>query len=222
MGRPTINLVGKTFGRLTVVDASAPVKCTGGYRTVWVCRCECGNVVKVKANSLLNKNTKSCGCLRKDCQRENGRNRGTHRMTHSPTWNSWQAMKSRCHYQPNVGYRNYGGRGIGICKEWDESYEAFLRDMGERPLGFTLDRIDVNKDYFKKNCRWVSQQIQNNNRRNTPKIMIHGETKTLAEWSRDPRCVVSRDSLYNRYVRGWDMNEAITTPKCNRWSRMKS
>ena len=93
----------------------------------------------------------------------------SHGQSNSDTYISWCAMKTRCNNINHKHYRNYGGRGISYCKEW-ESFENFLRDMGERPQGKTLDKIDNNKDYGPNNCRWITPKEQANNRRNNKAI----------------------------------------------------
>lgn len=85
----------------------------------------------------------------------------------SPEYNSWQAMRSRCNNPNHMAFKNYGGRGIKVCPEWQSSFEAFLRDMGNRPEGTTLDRINTGGSYEPHNCKWSTWVEQQNNRRNT-------------------------------------------------------
>jgi len=86
-------------------------------------------------------------------------------LTHSPTYSSWRAMITRCERETNDNYKHYGGRGIKVCDRWRNSFEAFLKDMGERPEGTSIDRIDVDKNYEKENCRWATPKEQANNQR---------------------------------------------------------
>jgi hypothetical protein len=109
-------------------------------------------------------------------------------------------MKQRCYDKSSPSYPNYGGRGIRVSKRWYHSFEEFLKDMGERPEGMTLDRIDNDKGYSKKNCRWASLTEQHNNRRDSIFVTREGETRTLTEWARELE--FSPVTLFGRYSRG--------------------
>lgn len=103
--------------------------------------------------------------------------------TRCHTYQSWNAMRSRCIHPRNKDFHNYGGKGITICERWLNDYDAFYDDMGEPPIGFSLDRIDTNGNYEPNNCRWASAKEQQNNRRNNIIIAIDGISKTLGEWA---------------------------------------
>lgn len=98
----------------------------------------------------------------------------THGMTNTRTYHSWQAMKRRCNNKKSDKYKWYGARGIRVCKEWNESFEAFIKDMGLCPEGMTLERIDNQKNYYKNNCKWATMKEQSNNTRTTIMIDFHG------------------------------------------------
>ena len=123
-----------------------------------------------------------------------------------PTYKSWQAMKQRCSNPGATSYRMYGGRGIAVCEEWMGSFAAFLRDMGKRPPGKTLDRIDNNKGYAPGNCRWASPVTQSTNRSSVRLIEIDGEVDSITGWARKigatDSCITYR---YNKGVRGADL-----------------
>lgn len=134
----------------------------------------------------------------------------------SPTYNSWSNMKRRCLNEENHNYPDYGGRGITIQEDWHD-FECFLRDMGSRPDGTTLDRIDSDGDYTKENCRWATAQQQILNRRNTPMLTIRGVTKSLYEWSLQSS--VAYQTIWRRIRMGWDHERAITEAPKDRYRR---
>jgi hypothetical protein len=161
------NIAGQRFGRLV---AQSMIGTSRDRKAIWSTLCDCGASCVVRGKDLRSGNTKSCGCLRVDVTRESGRARLTHghsrrssRLT--PEYISWSSAKTRC-FNPNKDdYAHYGGRGITMCDRWRDSFEAFLADMGPRPKGKTLDRINVNGHYEPRNCRWATPKEQQENRR---------------------------------------------------------
>lgn len=127
----------------------------------------------------------------------------------------WEGMRRRCEYPKTQAYPHYGGRGISICDEWQDfnTFCQWMLDNGSVP-GLQLDRIDVNGNYEPSNCRLVTAQINQNNRRNNHRLTIWDENKTITEWSRDPRCVVSKSIIENRINKlGWaDYEKVLITP----------
>jgi hypothetical protein len=103
-------------------------------------------------------------------------------VAHHPLYRNWQSMRQRCKNPNHPSYADYGGRGINVCPEWDNSFTQFLADMGERPDGLTLDRINNDGHYEPGNCRWATWDEQANNRRNNVVVTIHGKTKPLRAW----------------------------------------
>lgn len=164
-------LEGVRFSRLLVLRKVAPPRpCVTG--SAWYeCRCDCGVVKVVMAQCLRSGGTKSCGCLRKDYPRPGT---PTHGMTGTPTYNSWRAMKQRCAGDDE----RWGGRGITICKRWlgRSGLTNFIADMGERPPGLTLDRINNDGNYEPSNCRWATPMQQTHNSR--PRRMRHAATSS--------------------------------------------
>ena len=161
MKRNFKDLCGKKFGRLTVLSC-APSQLKGIH---WDCRCDCGKKVSVRGDCLKLGNTRSCGCLQKETVskiffKHGGQTDGKKTRTYL----SWDGMIQRCLNPKNSRFRDYGGRGIGVCEDW-KKFENFLRDMGERPPKLTLDRKDNNGNYDPLNCRWADWETQFANRR---------------------------------------------------------
>ncbi len=196
-------IIGQTFGRLTVIDRAPNNK--RGW-SVWNCRCACGNSKCVSANSLKSGNTSSCGCLRKELLVARSE---THGMHGTPVYIVWCNMRNRCNNHKNHSYKNYGGRGIKVCKRWG-SFEKFLTDMGERPEGKCIERIDNNGGYTPENCRWATARQQANNKRNNHLVTYNGATLTLAQWGR--KTGIRDRTLYDRLKSGWSAHNALTIP----------
>lgn len=140
--------------------------------------------------------------------------RSYHGLSKTPLYGVWKTMKSRCYNPTCEKYPIYGGKGIKVCEEWRNNFEAFSRwavNNGHR-MGLQLDRIDNAGDYTSENCRWVTPKEQQNNRTNTVYLTAFGETKSRSAWISDSRCVVARDTLIRRLRRGWSDERAISHP----------
>ncbi|HHZ8399246.1 hypothetical protein [Pseudomonas aeruginosa] len=182
-----IDISGLRYGRLLVVAYDSPGK-NGG--SVWLCRCECGAEVKVKSSNLRSGSTRSCGCLASEWASALGSNREfvrkravkvtahghSRRGLKTPEYRTWLGMKRRCYDEKYKDFPNWGGRGIKVCERWNESFEAFLKDMGPRPAGrYSIDRIDPDGDYCPENCRWATiQQQASENQRRLTRVEIDG------------------------------------------------
>lgn len=178
--KPRLDLSGQKFGRLTAIEW---ISNTSGGR--WRCICDCGAERFVPTNPLRNGNTTSCGCSRIGTR---GSLRGYSFNTNvakTPTYRSWVAMRRRCRCDTDPAHwPRYGGRGITIDPAWDD-FHQFLADMGERPEGKTLGRIDLDGNYCKENCRWETPFEQTNNRSVTLYAEAFGRRQTLGEWARE-------------------------------------
>lgn len=192
-------------GRWVVVEFSHYGKRSG--EIYWRCRCDCGAEKAVLWQSLRRGLSKSCGCynvyvLR---TRSQGRTR-KHGMAYSATYRSWLAMKDRCMRPKHQAWHNYGGRGIEVCQRWLR-FKPFLRDMGERPNGTTLERLDTNGNYEPGNCVWATLEVQHSNKRTSRKLTIDGETLTMAQWAR--RVGIGETTIRERLGRGWSSEDAV-------------
>lgn len=206
---------GTRFGMLKIIT-EVPTKFmrTGGRKRYFLVQCDCGEEKEVDLGNLTSGSTKSCGCLRKKVLAEIHK---THGMSKDPQYKAeyctWQAMKDRCLRSGNKRYARYGGRGITICPEWLD-FSTFLHDMGKRPVGHSIGRIDNDKGYSKENCRWEppKQQARNTSRNNF--ITYKGTTQCISDWEKGMGLSVG--TLHYRLARGWTVEEALTTPKNKR------
>lgn len=162
--------IGKTYGRLKILDIET-FKDKYNTRTYAICECECGKIIKTRLSNLKDGTTQSCGCYHSEILKK-GCKPLKHGMTNDRLYNVWQGMKQRCYYSKHNHYKDYGGRGIIICDEWKNNFNAFYNwaishgyDKNAKRNQCTIDRIDVNGNYEPSNCRWVSQSIQNLNKR---------------------------------------------------------
>lgn len=187
-----LDRTGKRYGRLTAV-AEVPKK-QGSGRVRWLCRCDCGNEVEVNGTDLTVGRTQSCGCLQSEraaaanaerAKHGHARNDGSGGRATSPEYRSWKAMLERCRNPNAPNFHLYGGRGIAVCDRWQGSdgFLNFLADMGERPEGKTLDRVNGDGDYSPDNCRWADAKTQSSNRRNTP-AFVEARKANLAKGRR--------------------------------------
>lgn len=201
------DLTGKVFGRLTAIK---PLGRTNKGLVLWECICTCGNTKTVRGVNLT-KGTKSCGCLVKERLQAQGSHNHCRRGEESLTWRSWKSMLNRVE-PAHKSHAYYYDKGIGVCSEWHE-FSVFLVDMGERVKGTTLDRVDNTKGYCPDNCRWATKKQQANNRTCMKTYTYEGDTKSLTDWSEDPRCKVSKPTLYARVLKyNAGIETALTTP----------
>lgn len=174
------DLTGQRFGRLSVIGISD----TNTRKTYWVCQCDCGNVKEVRSDSLLCGAITSCGCRKKEQDRKNLTANHSHKKSGTRIYKEWLAMRRRCNNPNDKCYHRWGGRGIKVCDEWDNSFQNFYdwAIANGYSDNLTIDRIDNDGNYEPSNCRWVSNRDQCNNRSSNIKITIGCATKTLIQW----------------------------------------
>jgi hypothetical protein len=154
------------------------------------CECICGKIGYYEMYKLNTGHTKSCGCYRDEIRVSSNITHGYSRRksidkSKKMTYKSWSGILTRTTCPTNKKYLRYGGRGIKVCKRWQgkKGFENFLADMGERPVGTSIDRIDNNGNYTKSNCRWATAKEQAQNTSRTRKITYKNQTKCIREWA---------------------------------------
>ena len=196
--------IGLKVGKLTVT------KCLGSHnkQIEWECTCECGNKVIHTTKQLNWGSIHSCGCglldMYKKIKKIDEKDR--------PLYIRWLMIKDRCNNPNSKVYKDYGGRGIKICPEWNNDFSAFKNWAYENGYdeSLSIDRIDNNKGYSPENCRWVDSKTQGNNRRTNHCVTIDGVTKTIMQWSEEYG--IKYDTIQRRIRDGWSEQDAITKP----------
>lgn len=201
-----IDKTGQKFGRLTVISRAS----NKGKATRWNCVCECGTEAAIHTSILKNGSQISCGCRRIEVSSKMmTKMNTTHGQSRTRLNVIWREMRYRCNTPTADCYSDYGGRGIRVCKEWNESFEAF-RDWAMAngyKDNLTIDREDNDGNYEPGNCRWITIQAQSNNRRTSLYLTHNGETMTAVDWSR--KTGINRHTLYSRIRQGLPTEEIL-------------
>lgn len=179
------NIAGKRFGRLIARDFVELRPRGSMKRAIWRCVCDCGSETDVAGTDLRSGNTRSCGCLLVDVVKEVSRTHGhaSNNGRFSGAYRSWRSMVQRCRDPRSNNWHNYGARGIRVCERW-EQFENFLADMGDRPEGGSLERIDPNGHYEPGNCKWIPRSEQAKNTRANRYVLLNGEKMIQADAAR--------------------------------------
>jgi hypothetical protein len=195
--RRRIPMVGKKFSSLKVLEEAIIVGKDPQKR--YHCQCDCGNKTIVVGAALRSGAIKSCASC----------GHTKHGFSRTVEFHIWTNIKYRCNNPKAQHYLNYGGRGIIICQRWQDSFDAFIEDMGNRPTpNHSVERIDNNGPYSPENCKWATRKEQANNTRTCVIIEFNGEKKTITQWSRV--FGVANQTIGQRLKRGWPVDIALT------------
>lgn len=213
------DLAGQRFGRLVVKYDTGKRQ---NRQVIWHCVCDCGNEVEILGGNLRKGYTQSCGCLSKERAKENIKiaipkaiqsikKYEDPNEIYTRLYRIWAGMKRRCNNTKAINYSDYGGKGVYVCKEWEEysNFKKWALTSGYND-DLTLDRIDTTKEYSPKNCRWATMKEQQNNRTNNHLLTLKGKTQTVAQWAEELN--INYKVLEARIIRGWDIERALFAP----------
>ena len=201
------DLTGKRFERLVVLkQANDYIKPNGRHESNWLCQCDCGNIVEVLGYSLKSGHTKSCGCLHEETLKTIAI---THGDSYSKLYGVYISIIDRCYNPNNKRFKDYGGRGIIVCDEWKDSYLNFKKwaVFSGYKEGLSIDRKNNDLGYSPSNCRWVTRIVQQNNMRKNHIVEYNGQSKTIAEWSRELN--IKYDKLWKSIKKGLDIEDIL-------------
>ena len=204
MGRPFSDLSNFKSETMQVIKKAGS---TPEGKIRWLCLCNCGKEYEATGSHIKAGNGQHCGCLKGI---RNSNSRKTHKKTGTKEHRAWCSMKSRCYSESDKDFFRYGGRGIKVCKEWINSFDAFFADMGLAPTkSHSIDRIDVNGDYSASNCRWATSLEQQSNRRNN--IYIDQQSRSLL-WHRFGKSPIYQRALWRIRHKGIGIADAVFQP----------
>lgn len=203
------DLTGQRFGRLTVLEF-VPNDKRGSY---WKCKCDCGKTGIYQGSSLLSKNTQSCGCLKlvtaKTIQNQYIKKHGKRKTR---LYNIWAKMRYRCYSQKDLAYNDYGERGIIVCDEWKDNFQAFYdwAMLNGYRDDLSIDRVDNDGNYTPQNCRWTDMKTQSRNRRSNTIVEYKGKAMCLTDAAK--AAGISVNTIYRRYYQCGDRGERLFRP----------
>lgn len=204
-----IDLIGKRYGRLTVLSVNGK----RGHYYYWNCLCDCGKETVVCSTDLKSGCTKSCGCLHDEMSRERARKQfTTHGLSKTRLHSIWLSMRTRCNNPNSKSYKDYGAKGVSVCSEWQTDFLSFYQWSMANGYAedLTIDRIDYNGNYCPENCRWVTIAEQARNTRSNRWVTINGETRILSDWAKI--IGINRKTLSDRIDKGLPDSELVKPP----------
>lgn len=199
--------VGQKFNRWEILSKSEQ-RYPDGTRCFYLGKCDCGTIKLVRISDVKSGKSKSCGCLERELHLKRVLKHGESIGEKTVEYETWQRLRNRCWNETSADYKDYGARGITVCEEWTNDYLRFLSDMGRRPEGTSLDRIDNNRGYEPGNCRWATPGIQRRNQRRVQLFTLDGKSLCLTDWAKIAG--TTREVLRTRLELGWDLQRAIT------------
>ena len=208
-----VNVAGQRFNRLFIISRAEN---TNRGKARWLCQCDCGRLTTVVGESFRNGSTRSCGCFQKETVAQANllrlsKDPKAHGLSKTPEYRIWIHIKGRCLNSQDQSFASYGGRGITICSEWQNSFKSFYGDMGPRPgPEYSIERRDNHWGYNPQNCYWATMLNQANNKRNNHFLTHNGKTQTVSQWARI--IDVLPRSLLARLEYGWSVERALTEP----------
>lgn len=187
-------------------QANDYIKPNGRHESNWLCQCDCGNIVEVLGYSLKSGYTKSCGCLHEETLKTIAI---THGDSYSKLYGVYISIIDRCYNPNNKRFKDYGGRGIIVCDEWKDSYLNFKKwaVFSGYKEGLSIDRKNNDLGYSPSNCRWVTRIVQQNNMRKNHIVEYNGQSKTIAEWSRELN--IKYDKLWESIKKGLGIEDIL-------------
>lgn len=197
-------IIGNRYNKLTALKKTGQLEGKSSY-IYYLFLCDCGKKVLVAGSLVLSSRRKSCGCLKKTPPSQ------THGMSYSRVYKIWQNIKKRCYKKTENNYKNYGGKGVVMCKEWLNEPMCFIGWALKNGYkdNLTIDRINNNGNYEPTNCRWVTKYVQANNTSTNRYISYKDKTKTLAQWAKEYK--INRNTLRKRIESNkYSMHEALT------------
>lgn len=207
------DITGEKYGKLTVLGRDYT---KGTKMAYWVCECDCGEIISARGTRLKDGTTNSCGCDKNRYTNYNVSKRTSNlytrtQLSETRLYKIWQGMKERCYNPKDDKYKYYGAKGIKVCDEWQNAYSFIAWAIENGYIkGFTIDRIDPNKDYSPSNCRWANNFTQSNNRTSNKLLTIDGNTLTIAQWCRVYD--IPESTVRNRLNKGMNAKLALTLP----------